>query len=101
MAELTDSASLLCHYTRAGTAFGHIVPSGKLLMSPYSKMRDPFENKRPSFSAGAYWEDGSREIENLFFKAQGEVRHARDKHLLLSFTQGVSGNGDSRADAFF
>lgn len=27
------------------------LPSGRLLMNPYSKMRDPFENKEPAFRA--------------------------------------------------
>jgi hypothetical protein len=42
---LDDLADTLCHYTTADAAFGHIVPSGELRMSPYARMRDPLENR--------------------------------------------------------
>lgn len=42
-----DPAAYLCHYTRADVAFEHILPSQELRMSPYARMRDPFENRYP------------------------------------------------------
>ena len=36
---------LLAHYTKASTVFEHILPTGRLLLNPYSAMRDPVENK--------------------------------------------------------
>jgi Protein of unknown function (DUF2971) len=41
----------LAHYTTASTAFEYILPSGELRMSPYRLMRDPVENRGPSFRA--------------------------------------------------
>ncbi len=35
----------LSHYTRGETAFGEILPKGRLRMSPYTRVNDPLENK--------------------------------------------------------
>jgi hypothetical protein len=37
MTDLLDPGAVMCHHTRAETAFEYIVPTGKLLMNPYSK----------------------------------------------------------------
>lgn len=47
--DLFDPDRFFCHYTRADTAFTHILPSGLLMMNPYARMRDPLENKEPRF----------------------------------------------------
>jgi hypothetical protein len=85
---LDDPEAWLCHYTRAETAFAHILPSGKLRMNPYSKMRDPFENQRPVFLSAGAWGDDRDEQERLFWKLQGAVSRSRDRWALLSLTQG-------------
>jgi len=44
--ELHRPGNWLCHYTRADTAFSHIVPfPGCLRLSPYAETNDPAENK--------------------------------------------------------
>jgi hypothetical protein len=47
------------HYTSRDAAFGGILPSGKLLMSRYSTMRDPLENKDWRWG-GSYWVEPDR-----------------------------------------
>jgi hypothetical protein len=85
---LDDPSAWLCHYTRAETAFAHIVPGGKLRMNPYSKMRDRFENQQPTF-AGATGTGDDRDAESrLFGMLQAEVRRSRDRWALLSLTEG-------------
>jgi hypothetical protein len=100
MTGLTDPSSWFCHYTRAETAFTHIMPTGELLMNPYSKMRDPFENKRPMFrSAGSWGDVDSKSQERLFWAVQAEVGRSRDAWFLLSLTQGDDRPADNHAGA--
>jgi hypothetical protein len=42
---LNKPEGLLAHYTSAGVAFEHVLPTHCLRMSPYRYMRDPIENK--------------------------------------------------------
>jgi hypothetical protein len=44
-----DPMDTLCHYTSADAALDHIIPEGKLRMSPYARMRDPLENRELTF----------------------------------------------------
>ncbi len=84
-----DPEAHLCHYTGAETAFAHILPSGKLRMNAYRKMRDPFENKEPKLRAGTGWgEDERDEFVGRFFEVEQEVGKARDRYCLLSLTRG-------------
>ena len=48
-----DYGDYFFHYTTRDAAFGHILPTRKLRMSPYSAMRDPLENKKWLFP-GSY-----------------------------------------------
>lgn len=88
MSNLYEPADLLCHYTTASAAFEHILPSGQLLMNPYSRMRDPLENRDPHFSGAAGWGDNADAQFREFFALQAAVRRSRDGHHLLSLTQG-------------
>jgi hypothetical protein len=88
MAPLGDPSLWLCHYTKAKTAFVDILPSGRLMMNPYSKMRDPFENKKLAFAAVTGFSDDSDRIERLFWGAQDAVSRSRDRWCLLSLTRG-------------
>jgi Protein of unknown function (DUF2971) len=98
--ELFDPATLLCHYTRAGTAFEHILPSGMLLMNRYSKMRDPFESQQPMFHAATAWGgDGDAQM-RLFWKLQAQVATSRDDWRLLSLTRGDDRPGNP-SDVWF
>jgi Protein of unknown function (DUF2971) len=42
---IAENGQLLHHYTSRDAAFGHIVPSSALRLSPLATMRDPVENK--------------------------------------------------------
>ena len=42
------------HYTKREIAFEHILPTRKLRLSPYSRMKDPLENKVWQF-VGGHW----------------------------------------------
>lgn len=82
---LLDPTAHLCHYTRANTAFCHIVPRKRFLLNPYSDMRDPLENKNlePSFAIS------DQEMDEAYLQRVRErVGRCRDDKLLLSLTQG-------------
>ncbi len=101
MVRLDDPTLWLCHYTRAETAFEKIIPSGRLLMNPYSKMRDPFENKRPVFMTASGGDDDEERQERLFWGAQEAVSRSRDRWCLLSLTRGDDrDDGDERHRPF-
>lgn len=87
MTDLNDPAALMCHYTRAETAFSTILPNGTLLMNPYSKMRDPHENQIPFFRSAAGWGDDESQ-EKLFWDLQRQVSLSRSLYTLLALTQG-------------
>ena len=94
MTQLDDPGAWLCHYTRAATAFTHILPTGLLQMNPYSRMRDPFENRRPRFRSAA----GSGADDNKVWKRlsaiQDEVGRSRDEWRLLSLSEGAPRDDD-------
>lgn len=87
---LHDPAAHLCHYTRADTAFGLIVPQGQLLMDPYRRMRDPLENK-PLAVRGSIGTVGPRlheEVDALHEDVANAISAARDPMRLLCLTAG-------------
>lgn len=88
MSDLNNPNALLAHYTRAETAFAQILRTKQLLMNPYSKMRDPFENKRPHFRAASAWGDDAEAQNKMFWAIQREVSYSRDVYCLLSLTRG-------------
>jgi hypothetical protein len=87
MTDLNAPAALMCHYTRAETAFEKILPEGRLWMNPYSKMRDPFENQYPFFQSAGGWGDSEAQ-EKLFWELQRKVMVSRERHSLLALTEG-------------
>jgi hypothetical protein len=82
---LDDLADTLCHYTTADAAFGHIVPSGELRMSPYARMRDPLENRELPFGGGASGDETEAHV-TLMDRIVTAIRNVRDATRLLSFT---------------
>jgi hypothetical protein len=86
-----DPRDTLCHYTSAEAAFDHILPEGKLRLSPYARMRDPLENRDLTF-VGSLPLDGEpeelvlEELTDLMDDASLRIRRIRDRMLLLSFT---------------
>ena len=87
-----DPVDTLCHYTRADAALDHIIPSGRLRMSPYARMRDPLENRELRFAGaslaleGRSEDDALAEIMDLMEDVERRIRQIRDRMLLLSFT---------------
>ena len=53
MEDAYPSGQFFYHYTSSEVAFEHILPERQLLVSPYSEMRDPLENKLPPLE-GSY-----------------------------------------------
>jgi Protein of unknown function (DUF2971) len=100
MTDLNDPTALMCHYTRAETAFDKILPGGKLWMNPYSKMRDPFENQHPFFRTAAVWGEDDEAQEKLFWDIQRKVMLSRSQHSLLALTEGDPRPGDPIEKAF-
>jgi Protein of unknown function (DUF2971) len=80
----TKPEGLLAHYTTAPAAFEHILPTGKLRLSPYRLMRDPVENKDilPSIAWRGDPADADRAIQEVY----AQLRAARDRMRVLSFT---------------
>jgi hypothetical protein len=82
---------LLAHYTTSSVV-EHILPTGKLRLSPYRLMRDPVENKDilPSIAWRGDPPDADRAIEEVYEL----LRAARDRMRVLSFTR----DADRRAE---
>lgn len=76
----------LCHFTTAQAAFEHIVPSGRLRMSPYRRMRDPFESKDLALAA-AYFVEGKPNAEAGYFATVAGINRIHDAMRLLSLTR--------------
>jgi hypothetical protein len=87
MLDLREPARFLCHYTRAETAFANIVPTGKLMMNPYSQMRDPFENKEPGLRSLTGFSASDEGHMDMFTTLQDKIARARDGWVLLSLTR--------------
>jgi Protein of unknown function (DUF2971) len=81
---MDDFAGTLCHYTTADAAFGHIIPSGELRLSPYARMRDPLENRELRFAFRDSGDDPGDEA--LGALVTDAIRQLRNRTLLLSFT---------------
>jgi hypothetical protein len=82
---MDNPSNTLCHYTTAEAAFQHILPSGKLRMSPYSRMRDPLENRSLTFGAAGWGNDAAGQHE-LMDDIIDRIHFIRDQTRLLSFT---------------
>jgi hypothetical protein len=94
MTDPDNPMAVMCHYTRAETAFAAILPTGKLLMNPYSKMRDPYENQRPFFRSLSGGGDDRETKERLYWALQHQVSLSREKYSLLALTQGDARPGN-------
>jgi hypothetical protein len=85
--EISEPGPWLAHYTLAGTAFEHIVLTGRLRTSPYRLMRDPAENKDllPAAAAPRGQENPVQE----YRAAVQKLKEERDRVRLLSLTADV------------
>src|SRR6478752_6060555 len=78
------------HYTTASIAFEHIIPTGRLQMSPYRLMRDPLENKL-IVPGGGYVGKPSPNPEADWAAAVAFWQQTRERVRLLSLTRDVLG----------
>ena len=95
---LYDPSAMLCHYTLAHTAFEDILPSGKLRMNAYARMRDPFE-----YHPHHLWvPDGiqTEEQDELWLLISGIAGSLRSRKRLLSLTQGDARSGTAEEIPF-
>jgi hypothetical protein len=83
--QLTELGPWLSHYTTADAAFGKILPSGELRMSPYARIRDPFENKSLMLSMG--FAGDPDEPERAWMEAMEQINRLRDDMRVLSLTR--------------
>jgi hypothetical protein len=85
----TRPEGLLAHYTKASTAFEHIMP-GKLRLSPYL-MRDPAENKDilPSIVSRGDRPIADRAISEVY----RYIKAVRDRMRVLSLTRDTEDRG--------
>jgi DUF2971 family protein len=82
--DLTDT---LCHYTKADVAFDHILPSGKLRLSPYARMRDPLENRELNFTTVLFGSDeDAKEQLQLLHDIEDQIEFFRGQIRLIAFT---------------
>ena len=86
---------LLAHYTTSSAVFEHILPSGRLRLSPYRLMRDPIENKDilPSISWHGDPPDADRAIATVY----SHLTMVRDRMRVLSFTRDADERGEHPA----
>jgi hypothetical protein len=100
MTGLADPSAFLCHYTRAETAFAHILPTRQLMLNPYAKMRDPFENRNPALRAAVRRGELTDVDDELFLRIEGEIGRRRDAMRLLSLTRGDVAPGSPTEQLF-
>jgi hypothetical protein len=86
--DLTTPGPWVAHYTTADAAFDHILPTGRLRMSPYRRMDDPLENQ-DFFLGMAYTGSGPPDEAGALFEAMGRVKDIRDGMRVLSLTRDV------------
>jgi hypothetical protein len=84
---IMEPGAWLAHYTSAATAFEHIIPTGKLRLSPYRMMRDPAENQDIFFGTAFF--GAPEEPQEQWERGLAEVKLLRDRVRLLSLTQDV------------
>lgn len=87
-AELNEPGPWLGHYTTAAAAFEHIIPAGRLRMSPYRLMRDPAENK--DFLPAAPVPRNQEHPVQEWLAAGQMLKDARDGMRLMSLTCDVA-----------
>ncbi len=88
---LGEPGDCLYHYTRLSTAIESILPTGTLMMNPFSKMRDPRESKRWGFEAPAESidtdEESFREEVLLFAEMNRKAEGIQHEVKVLSLTR--------------
>ena len=88
------------HYTTQESAFGHILPEGKLRFSRYMDMRDPLENKHWRLGGASWGGDPQREMAALA-KFTDLANHIRERSFLLSMTIDVPSEVETREEEPF
>jgi hypothetical protein len=90
-----EPGELLFHYTRAATAFEHILPENKIRLSPYSRMRDPLEAQHwPEPSTFWVSPDEPEQQDERELARLGVVVAAKAAARLLSLTADATDYGE-------
>lgn len=90
-------AEHLAHYTKRETALEHILPQGRLRLSPYTRVNDPLENKPWQIPPAAFYSNPKPMFEWWTF---GEgIREIWESAKLLSLTEAAPPNEGYRGAA--
>lgn len=74
--DLLEPGRFFYHYTTWHAASEHILPTGRLRLSPYELMNDPLEAQPPSIGAGVTLPSGDDELLSLAGLKHVEVQEA-------------------------
>jgi hypothetical protein len=77
--ELAGSGRYFYHYTTWATAAEHILPTGTLRLSPYSRMRDPLESESVMLGAGVSYAPGDEQAQAELMRAHSEAQNLLDR----------------------
>jgi len=99
--KMTQPGTRLGHYTTAKAAFGDILPKRRLRLGPYSRVRDPAENKNLTPIISYFVNpQAEQEQQKAYFKTR-EMLMAKRAHMrLLSLTRDVPRKGDPHNSVF-
>jgi len=99
--KMTQPGTRLGHYTTASAAFERILPEHRLRLSPYSRMRDPAENRNLT-PIVSYFVDPQAELEQqqTFWKTRDMLIAKRNRMRLLSLTRDVTRKGGPHNSVF-
>jgi hypothetical protein len=94
------TGSCLYHYTRLDTALELILPTWRIRLSPFSKMRDPRESKRWGYEAPRAPSMDLRDEVTRFSELIRLANELPDRVKVLSLTQDDVGERDTEAAVF-
>ncbi len=98
---LDPLGSCLYHYTRLETVIEHILPSGRMIMNPFSKMRDPRESKALNpVGTAAPPQSATLERSRRFAAIYGKSQSVKDQVKVLSLTRDGPADGDPETAIF-
>jgi hypothetical protein len=93
---LDPPGSCLYHYTRLCTVVEHILPSGRIKMNPFSRMRDPRESKELNPVGAAGPAGSTLEGTRRFPAIHAKSRRVKNQVKVLSLTRDDSVSAMSR-----
>lgn len=91
---------LLAHYTTVEAALGHILPTGRIRLSPYTDMSDPLEHKQWTFGAGHWGGFEGNEDFKLLVELSALAKIAKETTKLVALTQDAPSGYQGVAETF-